>query len=623
MRNQPYYSDLVAIHSELLQLMGQRLQNVYDAGKGHTYLFKFQGDSGKFVLLKPGIFAYRTDSPPTERRTLPTSFCAKLRKHLKNKRLESVRIMWEDRVLGMFFGFPDNQYCLTLELYGEGNLTLHQMQSSVDTDISTPALGKVLAFVYPHKYGGTRLKVGQIHPKEESYNTHLSSPTLPSPNPTPLARQLLNLYVKDISREVMHLLPEASSEAAFQQAESILAQIRTLPKGIIYQPDRPGSTGDCVAYPFQSLSQQEGVKVTQYATYSQALEAFTQNRWASLQTTPPEESAQDKTSRNPVRKTKETVIRQSNQQRIDGMLKRQRRLDQWISLLQEHQTDVTEALSHPEQLVVQGPERLCSLPLGNPAVQVTLKAKLSYHANLGELYRKRKELEAKIAKTSTGLEKALLNVAQRKRRVETQPPKVTLTTDRWYHQFYWFRTGNGLLAVCGKNASQNEEIVKRRMEKHDLYFHSEAPGSGSCVLKNPDQQTVTPSDQEEVGHFVVCMSRTWKAGVADRAYWVYPDQVSKTTETGEYVTTGAFIVRGKRNYTSLANLELGASVQGAELMIAPYRCILKQSNPVRAKIIPGKNRRNQVLAKLVGLLNLQSSDKTLLDQCLPIGIHLV
>jgi predicted ribosome quality control (RQC) complex YloA/Tae2 family protein len=239
------------------------------------------------------------------------------------------------------------------------------------------------------------------------------------------------------------------------------------------------------------------------------------------------------------------------------------------------------------------------------------------------MYSKRKDLEARIAKTTAGLDKALQNVAQRKRRVKAHAPKVTLTTDRWYHQYYWFRTGNGLLAVCGKNASQNEEIVKRRLEKHDLYFHSEAPGSGSCVLKNPDQQTVTPSDQEEVGQFVVCMSRTWKAGVSDRAYWVLPNQVSKTTETGEYVTTGAFIVRGKRNYTSLCNLELGASTEGGELMIAPYRRILKMNNPVRAKIIPGKNRRNQVLGKLVDLLNLQSGDKTLLDQCLPTGIHLV
>ena len=619
MRNQPYYSDLVAIQTELSQLTGQRLQNVYDAGKGHTYLLKFQGGERKFILLKPGIFAYRTDSPPTERRTLPTSFCAKLRKHLKNKRLESVQILWEDRILGLHFGFPDNQYYLALELYGEGNLTLSHTQS-VDAEVSSPS-STVLAIVYPHKYDGVRLKVGQPHPKEVSYKA--SPPTLPSPNPTPLARQLVTKYGKDISREVMQLFPEATTEMVHQQAEAILSQIRASPQGIIFQPDRPGSTGDCVPYPFQSLSQQEGIRVTQYPTYSQAMESFTSNRWESLQTKSTEEASQVKGSPSQPQKTQESVIRQSNQQRVDGLLKRQRRLDQWISLLQEHQFSVTETLSHPEQLVVQGPEHLCSLPLGTPPVQVTLKSKLSYHGNLGELYRKRKELEARITKTTAGLDKALQNVAQRKRRVEAQPPKVTLTTDRWYHQYYWFRTGNGLLAVCGKNASQNEEIVKRRLEKHDLYFHSEAPGSGSCVLKNPDQQTVTPSDQEEVGHFVVCMSRTWKAGVADRAYWVYPDQVSKTTETGEFVTTGAFIVRGKRNYTSLANLELGASVQGAELMIAPYRCILKLSNPVRAKIIPGKNRRNQVLAKLVGLLNLQSSDKTLLDQCLPTGIHLV
>lgn len=43
------------------------------------------------------------------------------------------------------------------------------------------------------------------------------------------------------------------------------------------------------------------------------------------------------------------------------------------------------------------------------------------------------------------------------------------------------------------------------------------------------------------------------------AYWVTGDQVSKTAPTGEYLTTGSFMVRGKKNFLPPAHLILGFS----------------------------------------------------------------
>jgi hypothetical protein len=40
------------------------------------------------------------------------------------------------------------------------------------------------------------------------------------------------------------------------------------------------------------------------------------------------------------------------------------------------------------------------------------------------------------------------------------------------------------------------------------------------------------------------------------AFWVFPDQVSKTPQAGEFVPRGAFIVRGKRNYEYHLPMEL-------------------------------------------------------------------
>lgn len=52
-------------------------------------------------------------------------------------------------------------------------------------------------------------------------------------------------------------------------------------------------------------------------------------------------------------------------------------------------------------------------------------------------------------------------------------------------------------------------------------------------------------------------STAWEAKVVTSAWWVYAHQVSKTAPTGEYLTTGSFIIRGKKNFLPQSNLVMG------------------------------------------------------------------
>lgn len=54
-------------------------------------------------------------------------------------------------------------------------------------------------------------------------------------------------------------------------------------------------------------------------------------------------------------------------------------------------------------------------------------------------------------------------------------------------------------------------------------------------------------------------SVAWEAKVVTNAYWVTGDQVSKTAPTGEYLTTGSFMIRGKKNFLPPSHLILGLS----------------------------------------------------------------
>merc|ERR1711970_1071610 len=61
----------------------------------------------------------------------------------------------------------------------------------------------------------------------------------------------------------------------------------------------------------------------------------------------------------------------------------------------------------------------------------------------------------------------------------------------------------------------------------------------------------------EAGQFAVCFSAAWDSKVLTAAYWVTPDQVSKTAPSGEYLTVGSFMIRGKKNFLPPSHLIMG------------------------------------------------------------------
>lgn len=99
----------------------------------------------------------------------------------------------------------------------------------------------------------------------------------------------------------------------------------------------------------------------------------------------------------------------------------------------------------------------------------------------------------------------------------------------------------------------------RYMKNQDVYVHADVHGASSVVIKNPTGQSIPPKTLNEAGTMAICYSVAWEAKVITNAYWVYGEQVSKTAPTGEYLTTGSFMVRGKKNFLPTSQLILGLS----------------------------------------------------------------
>jgi hypothetical protein len=78
----------------------------------------------------------------------------------------------------------------------------------------------------------------------------------------------------------------------------------------------------------------------------------------------------------------------------------------------------------------------------------------------------------------------------------------------------------------------------------------------------------------------VCNSAAWDARIVTSAWWVYHDQVSKVAPTGEYLTTGAFMVRGKKNFLPPTQLVVGFGF----LFRIDDSCIEKHCDERRPKV---------------------------------------
>ncbi|PIA60910.1 hypothetical protein AQUCO_00300436v1 [Aquilegia coerulea] len=200
-----------------------------------------------------------------------------------------------------------------------------------------------------------------------------------------------------------------------------------------------------------------------------------------------------------------------------------------------------------------------------PAEKVEVDLALSAHANARRWYESKKRQESKQEKTVTAHEKAF-KAAEKKTRLQLSKEKTVAAISHmrkvhYFEKFNWFVSSENYLIISGRDAQQNEMIVKRYMSKGDLYVHAELHGASSTIIKNhKPEQPIPPLTLNQAGCFTVCHSQAWDSKIVTSAWWVYPHQVSKTAPTGEYLTVGSFMIRGKKNFLPPSPLIMGFGI---------------------------------------------------------------
>ncbi|KAJ8123010.1 hypothetical protein ONZ43_g936 [Nemania bipapillata] len=202
----------------------------------------------------------------------------------------------------------------------------------------------------------------------------------------------------------------------------------------------------------------------------------------------------------------------------------------------------------------------------NRRLAVDINLGMSPFSNAREYYEERKVAAFKEQKTKQQSEIALKSAGQkieaelRKGLKQEKPVLQPIRRQMWFEKFVWFLSTDGYLVLGGKDAQQNELLYRRYLKKGDIYVHADLHGAASVIIKNdpstPDAP-IPPSTLSQAGSLAVCSSSAWDSKASMSAWWVTTDQVSKSAPAGEFLPTGSFMIRGKKNFLPASQLIMG------------------------------------------------------------------
>lgn len=250
------------------------------------------------------------------------------------------------------------------------------------------------------------------------------------------------------------------------------------------------------------------------------------------------------------------------------------------------------------------------------STEVELSVRKTLEAQVVELEKKRGELEKKVERALS----VLRELENKSRELETELTKCVYakpTPVFWYEKYRWSLTRNGFLVVAGRDASQNEVLVKKHLGERDVFLHADVHGAPATILFRGGGEP-SPEDIEDAAFIAACYSRAWKAGYGlVEVYWVQGNQVSKAPPPGEYLSKGAFMVYGERNYLRVP-LKLGIGLrlfcdevygEYVKVFVGPPG-LVKKTCISYTVVIPGDQGVSEVAESIARILVEKAEEKT-------------
>uniref|UniRef100_W8C4S2 Nuclear export mediator factor NEMF n=1 Tax=Ceratitis capitata TaxID=7213 RepID=W8C4S2_CERCA len=658
--------DIICGVTELQRLVGQRVNQIYDIDN-KTYLIRFQGGESKTVLLIESGIRFHTTVFEWPKNMAPSGFSMKLRKHLKNKRLEKLEQLGMDRIINLQFGTGEAAHHVIVELYDRGNIILTDNELTILYILRPHYEGEEVRFAVREKYPSNRAKeqsneltsndvrnliesarpgdnlrrllmpkvdfgpavIDHVLYKYKLHNCVIEKKEEPTPA-EPETQQTGNGTGKKSKKQKKKEIKTTNTRnfdistdlpvlvQAIQEANMIFSDGRNaVSRGYIIQKreEKPSAEDESKEDFYQNIeyhpylfAQFEGQPKKEFGTFMLAVDEFYSTMEAQkidLKTLQQERDALKKLSN----------VKNDHAKRIESLTKSQEVDKQKAELITCNQELVDHAISAVQSLIasqmswediekvvkeaqadddpIAGSIKKLKLEInhislllsdpyrnlhdddsdesnsndasdGLPTMVVDVDLALSAWANARKFYDLKRYAAKKEQKTIDASQKALKS-AERKTQQTLKEVRIISTISKarkvyWFEKFYWFISSENYLVIGGRDAQQNELIVKRYMRATDIYVHAEIQGASSVVIRNPAGGEVPPKTLLEAGTMAISYSVAWDAKVVTNAYWVRSDQVTKTAPSGEYLGTGSFMIRGKKNFLPSCHLIMGLSL---------------------------------------------------------------
>ena len=632
--------DIYIIVSELQELIGCYVEKIYQLSRNEILIRLHQKTANQkaSLFIRNGEFFCLTkksfDAPEK-----PSLFAMTLRKYLLNGKISEISQHEFDRIIKIKIGRKEGDYTLICELFSTGNIILCDPQGRIIRPLLKQEWASRLI-----KSGATyRPPPSQTNPfslTEQDFRLLLSKSSKDLVRSLATSLNLSGLYAEELCARAGFEKNTKPSELDDTSLGKLYRELRTFLTPFQQKEIHPvfvkkdGRIVDILPFPFLSFS---GVDYEPAERFSNGLELFidahpvkrpqeiahdTRVERLKRQLTQQQELIKE-FQNNITQKKHEADLIYMNFQPLEKILQ------EITSILKQKDKDhdIRKILKNPmvKQFDPTANDLVVTLDAGKEQhIDVPLDFRKSVSENADQKYAESKKLQDKLNGAHEALLQTHHELATSKRPTIVEKRKEKTNKKQWwFERFRWFISTEGNIIVAGRDAATNDLVVKKYLAEGDRYAHADIHGAPSCVIKSKgltdEKLPISENTLREACFFAASYSRAWNQFGEASAYWVLPEQVSKTAESGEYVPKGGFIIRGKRNYhrctleVAVGRISLGDT---ETLMGGPTTAVAARAEKGYAILVPGITKKSTIAQKLAKAFDVTPDD---VEKVLPPG----
>lgn len=621
-----------------------RIGKIYQLSKDMLKMqlnFRLQGK--KELVFEAGkrlhLTSYVYPSPET-----PTTFALTLRKYLQNAAVERIYQKNFDRIVVLEAAKGEERYKLIFELFNDGNCIL------------TDEKHRIITLLKPGKFKERALLGGEMYSfPSPKLNPFLIAPEELAENSK--GEKIVKFLATSLGFGGMYAeeaclragIDKTKEKIEKEEAEKLIRAINEIKElalssspVVIYES---GAQVDAAPFLLE-IYRIQGKEKKEFASLNAALdEYFTKKEFERKL------GGAEQEQKNKLEKLKIRLREQAKN--LKKLKKEELQSRKAGDMIQSNLFKIDGIIAEKIKKKEKG-EAL--IEMGGSKLRISLKLNAAknadtYYQESKKAKEKIKGLKPSIEKTKKEIKAVLSSIKEKKFELPAQKLEAKIRAKKekeWYETFRWFKTSDGFLVIAGRDASTNEIVVKKHLEKNDVFVHGDVYGAPVAVVKNvvkrgereregeEKTEVISRSSIREACEFAAAYSRAWKERIyALDVYWVYPEQVSKTPEHGEYLGKGAFVIRGKRSWERVV-LEIGVGVliseeAGEAKIISGAKSAVQKNALCSAVLVPGakKSRETAEEIKQIFLKSCREGDKDKIEKIsleeiqhvLPTGEH--